>query len=243
MLTLSSNSKTKFSKNHKNTFGLMYGLPENGGTCPGATTGQGGCLYTRDGLKRQTCYMVKIVQIYKAVGTILQKNTDVLKDKTINEMEIIIRNTINQFVKKSPADQLYFRLNYSGDIYSLELSKAWATVIKEFPKVKFWVYTRSHDLIEPLLGIKNLTLFLSVDPVNFKSGLQIYNKYKDDNNNLGLAYMGNDPPKLEGFERFINCPETSGKLLNTSDRGACAKCRICIDNYRTRVKNVAFKIH
>jgi len=242
-LELSCNSKTKFSKYGKNTFGLMFGLPKNGGTCPGATCGKGGCLDTRDGLKRQTCYMVKVVQIYKGVGEVLTRNTNLLKDKTVDEQTEIIRNTISQFVKKTPADQLYFRLNYSGDLFSEDTAKAWAVVMKEFPNVRFWTYTRSHDFIVPLLGINNLSLYLSCDPSNYEETLLLFNKYKDKYPNLGLAYMGNNPPSLEGSDRFIVCPETSGKLKNTIDKGACASCRICIDNYKLRIKNIAFVLH
>src|ERR1017187_133807 len=75
---LAGNRKTKFSSNHRNTFGLNFGLPINGGTCPGATSGAGGCLNIRDGCKRETCYMAKVTQIYKAVANTLQVNTDMV---------------------------------------------------------------------------------------------------------------------------------------------------------------------
>lgn len=240
-LILSNNSKTKFSKKHNNTFGLMYGLPENGGTCPGASTGLGGCLSVRDGKKRATCYMAKIAQIYKGAAAVLQKNTDLLKDKPYEEMVEIIRNTINHFVKNTRSDQLYFRLNYSGDIYSENLAKAWATVMKEFPQVKFWMYTRSFDFVEFLRDIPNLTLFLSVDPANCKEGFATYEKHKDQNN-LALAWMGNLVPDKEKW-RWVTCPEISGKVKNTEDKGACGKCRLCIDRYVTKVKNIHFPIH
>src|SRR4051812_7210748 len=93
-LFLTDNSKTKFKKNHRNTFGLMYGLPENGGTCPGATEGKGGCLEIRDGNKRPTCYMAKVVQIYKAVGTRLTENTEALVGKSLEEMESVLTDTV-----------------------------------------------------------------------------------------------------------------------------------------------------
>lgn len=241
-LTLSHNSKTKFSKNHKNTFGLMYGLPENGGSCPGATKGKGGCLDTRDGYKRPTCYMFKVASIYKGVGDILKKNSELVKDKKINELKDIIRNTLNHFVKTSPPDQLYFRLNYSGDIYSLEYAKAWASVMQEFPKIKFWCYTRSFDFVDELVKAKNLSLYLSCDNNNLSKAINIYDKLKDKHINLALAWLGLDAPEQEKY-RWIICPETSGKVLNTEDKGACSKCKICIDNYRIRLKNVRFKLH
>ena len=243
MLKLTDNRKTSFKKNQYNTFGLMYGLPENGGTCPGATTGKGGCLDVRDGLKRQTCYMAKITAIYKAVGNVLATNTAMLQGKTVDEMETICKATITEFIRKSKNADLYFRLHYSGDFFSVEYAEAWARVIRDFPQVRFWVYTRSHDMIDPLLGLDNITVFLSCDPSNFEKVQKIFNEKKEKHKNLGMAYMGNDVPKLEGSDRFITCPEITGKVKNTDTVGACAKCRMCVDNYKIRVKNIQFPIH
>jgi len=239
---LTHNGKTKFRKTHTNTFGLMYGLPENGGTCPGATTGKGGCLDVRDGLKRQTCYMAKITAIYKQVGNVLQSNTALVQGKSLEEIKTVCRETIQAFVQKSKNQDLYFRLHYSGDFFSEDYTKAWAAVIKEFPNIRFWVYTRSDLFVEHLLGINNLTVYLSYDPSNFDKMLAVYLKHKDANNNLGMAWLGNEAPDPDIY-RWVQCPEITGKVKNTSDAGACSKCRLCVDNYKIRVKNIQFKYH
>lgn len=241
MLKLTDNRKTSFKKNHMNTFGLMYGLPQDGGTCPGATTGKGGCLDVRDGHKRQTCYMAKVTAIYKAVGNVLQANTDALKGKSVEEMEKVCSDTMDAFIKKSKNVDLFFRLHYSGDFFSKDYAQAWANVIRKYPQVRFWVYTRSHDVIDPLLGIDNLTLFLSCDPSNFDKVKPIYEALKDKYPNLGMAFMGNDAPDAKE-NRWVKCPEISGKVTN-EDSGACSKCRLCVDNFKVRVKNIQFPIH
>lgn len=241
-LKLTHNGKTKFWKNHKNTFGLSYGLPENGGTCPGATTGQGGCLDVRDGLKRPTCYMAKITQIYKAVGNVLRENTAQVSGKTIEEIKTVCRETIQAFILKSKGEDLYFRLHYSGDFFSKEYTQAWAEIIAEFPDVQFWVYTRSDEHAELLLGIKNLTLFLSCDPVNFDKMLAIYERNKDNHPNIGMAWLGVNAPDPAKY-RWVKCPEITGKVKNTDEVGACSKCRLCVDNYKIRVKNIEFPYH
>lgn len=242
MLKLSDNGKTKFRKNHYNTFGLMYGLPEDGGTCPGATTGKGGCLDVRDGLKRQTCYMAKIVAIYKAVGNVLAVNTAEVEGKTIEEIKDVCRKTIQVFIQKSKGEDLYFRLHYSGDFFSEEYTKAWAEVIKEFPTVTFWVYSRSDEYVHHLFGIDNLTVYLSCDPVNFDKMLKIFNENKDKNPRLGMAWLGNTAPDQE-VHRWVKCPEITGKVKNTDEQGACSKCRLCVDNFKHRVKNIQFLNH
>jgi len=241
MLKLTDNRKTSFKKNQFNTFGLMYGLPENGGTCPGATTGDGGCLDVRDGLKRQTCYMAKIVAIYKSVGNVLAANTALLTGKTVDEMEVVCKETVEAFIKKSKGTDLFFRLHYSGDFFSKEYTEAWARVIAQFPQVRFWVYTRSHDMIDPLLGLDNITVFLSCDPSNFDKAKKVFEDKKEKHKNLGMAFMGNDAPEAEKH-RWVKCPEITGKV-NNETAGACSKCRLCVDNYKVRVKNIQFPIH
>ncbi len=236
---LSDNSKTKFRPNHRNTFGLNFGLPENGGTCPGATEGPGGCLDIRDGRKRPTCYMSKVTQIYKGVAKVLQENTALVKDKSFEDLVLTIRASVKAFTENNEEKDWCFRLHYSGDFFSVDYAKAWSQVISEFPKVKFWVYTRSFNLVQYLIDRTNLTLFLSLDPVNEKSGLIVYEQFKD-RPNLGLAWLGK---KVPAGHRWVTCPETSGVIKNTKDKGACARCRLCIDRYKTKVKNINFLIH
>lgn len=238
-LYMSDNGKTKFRSNHRNTFGLNFGLPANGGTCPGATLGKGGCLDVRDGLKRPTCYMAKVTQIYKAVGAKLQFNTDLLANKSTEEMKDVMRRTVQAFVDENDRSAWFVRMHYSGDFFSADYARAWADVINEFPEVRFWVYTRSHDMVQFLVDCKNLTVFMSVDPVNKDQCLAIYEQYRDKPN-LGLAWLGPDAPV---DHRWVVCPETSGVVKNTKDQGACARCRLCIDRYKSKVRNIQFQIH
>lgn len=241
-LKLSNNSKTKFSKQHKNTFGLLHGLPSTGGTCIGATCGKGGCLDTRDGLKRKTCYVEKITQIYKQVGQVLTENTEKLREHTKEEMVSVIRKTVTEFVSKSKPDELFFRLHWAGDFFSEDYTKAWADIIKEFPAVTFWVYTRSNETVHHLFGIDNLTVYLSCDPVNFDTMLKIFEANKDANPRLGMAWLGNTAPD-PAIHRWVKCPEITGKVKNTVDGGACSKCRLCVDNFKHRIKNIQFLNH
>jgi hypothetical protein len=240
---LSDNSKVKFKKNHYNTFGLTHGLPENGGTCPGATFGKGGCLDVRDGLKRKTCYSEKLVKIYPAFGERIDRNYMLVRDKPLEEIKQVCRETVQAFIQKSKGEDLCFRLHMVGDFHSEDYTNAWAAVIKEFPNVHFWAYTRSDEYAELLFGIPNLSIYLSCDPVNFNKMHVLFKLNRDKYPNLGLAWMGNNPPALEGLDRFVTCPETSGKIQSTGDKGACSKCKLCINNFKTRIKNVAFKIH
>lgn len=243
-LKLSDNSKTKFRRDHKNTFGLTYGLPSNGGTCPGATEGKGGCLDVRDGHKRPTCYMAKVTQIYKAVGAVLTHNTDLLMGKTQVEMAGVLRETMEAFVKANEAkkDALFFRLHYSGDFFSEDYARAWAEVMVQFPQVRFWVYSRSYSYAGFFAQVPNLTFFFSVDPVNYASVLEHY-RTVSHLPNFALAWLGSVPAPQQAEHRWVTCPETSGKLPNLPDSGACSRCRLCVDNFRVKVKNIQFVLH
>lgn len=183
--------------------------------------------------------MAKIVQIYKSVGARLSDNTRLVVGKSYSDMVPVIRASVQRFVEDNEEKDWYFRLHYSGDFFSADYAKAWATVINEFPKVKFWVYTRSFHLVQYLVDCTNLTVMLSIDPVNKEKGLALARLY-ETRPNIGLAWLGKEKP--EGF-RWVTCPETSGILENTKERGACAKCRLCIDRYKTKVKNIQFLIH
>ena len=240
-LVQSDNGKVKFRPNHRNTFGLNFGLPSNGGTCPGATTGEGGCLDVRDGRKRPTCYMAKVVQIYKAVGNILQKNTDLLKKQDRAGMAEILKNTFQDFVDRTAPDQLYYRLLYSGDVFSEDFAYAVVDACKAFPQVKFWVYTRSHQYAEILVQAGNLAVYLSVDPVNLERGRAVYKRLTPDYTNIALAYLG---PAVEDGVKYVNCPETHGKIENTTKSGACSRCKLCFTyTAEIRLRNIQFKIH
>ena len=238
---LADNSKVKFNPNRKNTFGLNFGLPENGGTCPGATLGPGGCLNVRNGLKRPTCYMAKVTQIYKKVVGTLQYNSDLVVGKSYDEMLKVLTNTFDTFKNDNKREDWFFRITYSGDIFSKDFAKAVRDACKLFPEIQFWLYTRSFDCVEVLSEAQNLAVYLSVDPVNSVKGYEVYEGLKH-RKNIGLAWMGT-PPSTSSY-KFVSCPETSGKIENTKERGACSKCRLCFKyNEKIALRHIQFNIH
>ena len=237
----SDNIKVKFRPNHRNTFGLNFGLPKNGGTCPGATTGKGGCLDVRDGRLRPTCYMAKITQIYKAVGKVLNDNSAKLVGQSREKMVEVLKTTFKEFTDRNEEKYWFYRLLYSGDVFSEDFAEALAEACAAFPKVKFWVYTRSHGFAHILVKASNLAVYLSVDPVNLDGGMKVYDKLKTKYNNIALAYLG---PATDKGVKFVGCPETHGKVKNTDDAGACSKCKLCYTfNDRIKLRHIGFKIH
>ncbi len=240
-IKLTLNRKVKFSKNVKNTFGLNYGLPSNGGTCPFATAGKGGCLSFKNGGTIKTCYMDKIAKIYPSVGSVLEHNTQLVKTAKGKDLIKLLQDTVTEFRNSTTPDNLYFRLHYSGDFFSDEYTKAWATTINNNLDIHFWCYTRSFDYVKHLVDCKNLSIYISTDSVNYKKAKKTYDKYIKKPN-VAMAFMGNNPPEDLSL-RFAKCPETYGVIKNTDERGACANCRLCINRYKNKLNNIKFKLH
>lgn len=238
-LDLSVNSKVSFKEKHFNTFGTMFGRPENGGTCPGATLGKGGCCSVKQ-KNTSVCYVDKLTKIRPQIKVILERNTDLLSEKSFDDLVIIFRNTFLKFLLLNKGKEQVFRLYWSGDVSNEITARALVKVIKEFPFVKFWQYTRSLFAVPILVEAKNLSLYISIDEVNREKALLVYNIYKS-HSNLALAWMGNEKP--DAPVKYITCPESSGVIKNKENRGACADCGLCWNKANKPLRHIHFPIH
>ena len=191
-----SDRKTRFWTNQYNTFGLLPGPVKAGGTCPGCTTGEGGCWHLAKGRKTHTCYVDGLMGCYKGVKAILQHNTDLLKSSTREEMEDILSDEFNRFRrvelmharKSSTAANLHYRLHWSGDVFSTVYAEALKAAMEASPDIQFWTYTRSWDIVPILCTVPNLKLYLSLDAQNILSGLVCYDECDGPQNpKLSLA--------------------------------------------------------
>ena len=243
VLHLTDNGKVKFKRGHKNTVGFFFGPPSEGGTCPGATTGEGGCMEIKDGRVRPTCYMSKIVSIYKNVGKNLRENTEAMNEADYAGKVLLLNNTVEKFKASCKPEHWYMRLNYSGDVVDESWAKAWAEVINKHKDVKFWVYTRTYWVAHILADCSNLALYLSIDPSNKTKVLEAYEPLKEKKN-VALAWMDYKSDKKPEGVKFIGCPETAGKIKNTDEVGSCAKCQLCF-TYTDKIKlrHIGFYIH
>lgn len=236
-LKLTNNRKVRFGKNHYNTFSITQGLPEDGGSCVGATKGEGGCV--------GVCYDCTIRKLYKNYAKVEDQNFALIKDLPEEKIREILQNTVDGWLVGIKDNSKHFRLHTGGDFYNEAYARAWASVIESCPSTKFWSYTRSLFAVPILAGLKNLTLMLSCDPVNRDSVLEVYERYKDYPN-VAVAWMGNVVPENFPKDRQqLVCPEVSKKLKNTDTMGACARCRACIDRplKNGKIRHIQFPIH
>ena len=222
-LKLSSDRKVRFYKTQHNSFGTLPGPPEIGGTCPGCTTGIGGCYYSAK--KRPTCYVSSLLDIYSGVRNILTHNTALLRAASLEEKKLIFDTTFNTFKtkKRNAEPNNNFRLNWSGDIFDKDTAYALGSSIRDNPEINFWTYTRSFNCVPILFDICNLKLYLSLDAVNLKEGLATYNKYSRVNNiksNVAMCYMGE-----ENYLNLTPCPVDTGKLVLEE---GCSNCMLCL---------------
>lgn len=243
-LRLSDNRKTRFFKEHKNTFGIRAGRPVDGGTCPGSTVGEGGCMYRQKADGSPTCYAAKLRKIYPGYGKTEDHNTDLLMGADFDTKVEVIRNTLMKFLLNGGHQKQYFRLHMGGDFFNEEYTHAWAKVIAEWPLVRFWTYTRSMFAVEHLAHLDNLSLYLSCDPDNEEEVRRTWEAWKH-RPNVAIAWMGNEIPAFLEDRPVLPCPEVKKQLKTKDGVGACSRCRACVDRKLKdgNMRHIQFPIH
>jgi len=226
-LKATSDRKVRFHKSQANSFGLM---PGRNGTCPCATTEPGGCSFLKPGRKTTTCYVDGLLHVYKGVRGVLEHNTNLLQAQNgnIKAMTQILDNEFKAFKAKeikhaarnSTQPQLFYRLHWSGDVFSREYAQAIHDAVQQNSDINFWCYTRSFFAVPYLINLPNLILFLSLDPVNVVPGLVVYEEYGGpQNSNLRICYMNDvndfNERKYKAMELLDGRNEIR-KMLNTS---------------------------
>jgi hypothetical protein len=209
-----------------NAFGLPAGKAF---ACPGATS-----------FCERICYAGKLEKVYKGVKAVLVRNFETLLYADyldgIDGMAEEIRNMIRMF----DAECVYrnapklFRIHWDGDFFSVDYAEAWARVIREFPEIKFWVYTRSFsdslNVLPEIVGIDNLTVYLSADPVNIELANKRAAEYGVNIATVADTFDDARATILDSARKTYACPENRKSIPIISEKGsACVRCGICID--------------
>lgn len=222
----SEDSKTKFRPGQKNTFGLTPG-PE--GSCPWATSGKGGCW--ADG-KCKICYAWRLSQFRKNTKAVLDGNFELLKSYKGKARIGILVQEFRRFLYEGGKGDKFYRLHWSGDIFSPDYAKDLMLACKEVPEVKFWNFTRNFDpkVLNAIAKYKpdNLVQYLSADAVNLDMAMKAYEKYPGV---FAMSYMGDS---VEPFEKTWT--KTAGRTIHscpsnfkhTSVEFMCKKCKMCL---------------
>lgn len=200
-----------------------FGLPA-GDSCPDKTTACDGC------------YAARLENVYKGIKGIVDSNYEQLLacGDNVEAMSALLRPMIADFTEecaRKGADPK-FRIHWDGDFFSVAYAEAWAEVVKEFPSVQFWVYTRSFqtvNVIPAIYDIPNLTVYLSVDEYNATAAALIAAQYPKVRTASLAATMREAKGMVPGRVGAM-CPEITKQIpLITPEGGACISCGICVD--------------
>jgi len=153
----------------------------------------------------------------------------------------IIDESVAQKLKRDvPPEKWTFRWFWDGEIPSKAFAQAMSVIAREYPLVKFWVYTRNFDVVR-YLKAQNLYVYLSTDIDNWEWA----KRTKNANPNVMYAFNGltwadtQQVAELCEEPRGLKCPELTGRvdLVEWSEQttkqgkhigeGACTVCEYC----------------
>lgn len=230
-MTLRRSSDRKVANTPTNKINNAFGLPAGQAySCPGATT-----------VCESVCYAGNVRGIEKRfpnVHKMMIHNWNVLSGASfmvmVREIHAMILDFSQECDRKNA--EKAFRIHWDGDFFSREYASAWAYVIRAFPDVTFWAYTRSFtnrlNVVDILAGIDNLALYLSVDTDNAEWAPEIIAEYpeikiaalSDTMANAALVITDIRQGNLPGAK----CPELIGAIPLISEKGgACFACQLC----------------
>jgi len=203
----------------KNAFSLPSGKEYS---CPGATK-----------VCETVCYAGKLEKQYPAFRDLALHNWGLLKDASLAEMCDLLTEMISEFSQECARHNIskVFRWHADGDIFSADYAEAIAHTCTRFPDVQFWIYTRSFEYVQHIVGIPNLSVYLSIDSENKDAALETHKEFPWTR----LAYL--DKTHEDGKEFMLTetgkpgaiCPENAKRIpLITKDGGACVTCGLCI---------------
>ena len=214
-----------------NAFGLPSGTAYS---CPGATS-----------FCERICYAGKLEKIYKGVKSVIVSNYETLlyadymmgvdgMAELLNSMVLDFVNETNVRIAKGKDATFDFRIHWDGDFFSRDYAMAWAQVIKGFPNVQFWVYTRSFTedmfVIDIISDIPNLIVYLSADPVNIDLANEVAGRYPG----VFIATVADTFAEaketiIDSARKSYNCPENGKRIPLISTKGsACVSCGVCV---------------
>lgn len=202
-----------------NAFGLPSGKAFS---CPGATS-----------VCERICYAGFFERMYTGVRNLLENNWQILTNSSRGEMVGHLTEMIEEFraetlryQSKGKNAELKFRIHWDGDFFSQDYAEAWAEVIRAFPDVQFWAYTRSFEFAPILKGIPNLSLYLSVDKDNLPAARKVPGvrwAYLDETMADAKTVM-----VAERGKPGAACPENTKQIPLITDKvGACISCNLC----------------
>lgn len=120
--------------------------------------------------------------------------------KYLNWVKAAIQAQLEYITEKAEKDgtQIYIRIHDTGDFFGIEYVNMWIEIIKLYPGVKFWTYTKT-QFENAFDGLPNANIVKSVIPgIGYNFGhidyiLNAYKQLKATNENVYICRCGIDP--------------------------------------------------
>lgn len=158
---------------------------------------------------KKHCYALFPYRFYPAVKVSWDKNFSLAKSGEFQQHIIAQLENVKSC--------LAVRIHVAGDFFSDEYVMQWAEIIKRFPAIKFYGYSKAFGLV-------------NVDQLNKLKNCNIINSIALDG---GINFGG--PERVEYLKKqgYTLCPATAGKKVNCG-----TTCKICLTK-----KLVCFNLH
>ena len=205
-------------------FGNAFGLPAgSNGSCRDVTS-----------VCAEICYAERAEGYLPNVSRLVRANYEYLLTLDYAGMVDALSGMVAEFERKSDkrgADK-FFRIHWDGDFFSMDYTRAWIDVVRAFPAVQFWLYTRSSASAVAIhkASLENVSLYFSADRVNAPIAQMLSRTY-----GIRVAMLGSTFQEARAaLEEATGsagkaCPENGKRLALISPKGsACARCKLCI---------------
>lgn len=229
---------------------LPAGLPEMGGSCPGATEACRGCY-------------AKAIERYDAVSNLARRNLDALRHvescagaNGLFRVFVDVLDHVAEYQRRDGLPRVTFRWSAGGDVFSLPMARAIASAHRVRPDVLGWIYTRTLGAVRFLAnGGANLRVFVSVDEYNVRAGARVAGRW-----GVPVAILADDADDAQRLRAVVDeiapniapgrvCPASGGKWSTDGIapahivgvdgrrssavrggliRGACDACGLCL---------------
>ena len=184
--------------------------------CAHTTCGKNGCYALKD-----ERYLGCVVARWENLGLLL-------RDLNKVEMEIVafLTEEIRKNNKRKVKKVLRMRIHESGDFAVAGLEQEyldmWLRIMKRFPEVRFYAYTKCYDLVrenaERILAQKNFNLILSD-----WDGLEIPKDLVAMGFSIAYVDDGSEHAKRVIPASAFRCPATAGNEFTCEHCGKCSE--------------------
>lgn len=188
------------------------------GTCGNFCNGCGDLVKDSKGnYSLPSCYVFKSYR-YSSVVASQMRNTIAMR----NDMDGLFLRFYWQ-IKKAKKKPTIVRINQSGEIESKEEFSHWCDLAKQFPDIKFWIYSKAFQYINVEEMPENMFLNVSVW---HEYGVSEYFTFSEKSNQVNaFVYDDGYDYSSKGLVFNTRCNAYKGGKLNHSI--TCKKCGKC----------------